>query len=1055
MEEEGQAVQTAPRGRWVPRHHVSTGAQSARRLLRLRRSVPRRQQPRIASANWSQILNPYPPVHHLSPCCMSLSSDEENGEPKNAQFQSFKKRRVQNLRACDRCRQKKIRCKFSKSLVHSSPKFSSGDGTQTPGSKCSHCVVSESTCVFTETTKKRGPPKRYVDSLESRLEKMEGLLSRLYPDGDFSQEIDLEPWTRSYKPAEPERSKATNISPDSSSDTSSNTHALPGIPALPPGDDSETDDEDTDHEYDLTQAEMVKHLRQICINPNHRRFYGKSSGIRLLREALDLKSEVSGTVPITMRDALSRGERRPDFWLLHPWERERFAPQPITYVFPEPDLLASLVELYFQYIAPLIPLLHRPTFMQGLVEGRHLVDAGFAGIVLLVCGTASRYSDDPRVLLDEANGHFHSAGWKYFNQVPLVGTSVLSAPGLHDLQITALAVLFLHGCSPPQACWSLCGIGLRLAQDVGAHRRRAYNAVPTVEDELWKRAFWVLYMLDIWMSSYLGRPCAISEETYDVDLPADCDDEYWENDDPSLAFKQPAGKTSTMAYFLNLIKVNLVHAYALRTIYSINKSKVAKGQGGEQWEQHVVADLDSALNNWLDAVPDHLRWDPTRENITHFLQSAALHASYYFVQITIHRPFIPSSRKPSCLSFPSLAICANAARACSHVADAQRRRMPNATSPNFQLPSFISGVILLLSLWGAKRSGVHLDASREMQDVQKCMLLLESAESRWPVAGRLRDLLFDLTHVGELPQSQIVSIPSLKRERSDREDEDLSQPSASTPGSYPASTPSASHGRQSTRSPSSDIPEASSPQQISQRAVAGSRRVLSNDAHSSNVMSTFGPPVPQPRAEPFTVTSPAGSYASNGYNSTFHSPSPADESGGLAAAVPVHDHTASAYPHIQPTSDHLNTQSTQAGVYGFTQQNFTAADFMQGMAPSKDQPALDVSGLQMAFASSPPYTESPQVSAPPPSNGSFNMLGAFAGDDLGYSQMHMGLPVQDNRVLGFMAPTQDGQVGVDSDTMMMWSNLPASLESEDWDTYLSNMIGFVNPQPSRSSGARY
>jgi hypothetical protein len=36
----------------------------------------------------------------------------------------------------------------------------------------------------------------------------------------------------------------------------------------------------------------------------------------------------------------------------------------------------------------------------------------------------------------------------------------------------------------------MVGIGLRLAQDVGAHRRRSHHGPPTVEDELVKRAFW-------------------------------------------------------------------------------------------------------------------------------------------------------------------------------------------------------------------------------------------------------------------------------------------------------------------------------------------------------------------------------------------------------------------------------------------------------------------------------------------------------------------------------------------------------------------------------------
>ena len=36
----------------------------------------------------------------------------------------------------------------------------------------------------------------------------------------------------------------------------------------------------------------------------------------------------------------------------------------------------------------------------------------------------------------------------------------------------------------------MVGIGIRLAQEVGAHRRKAQDHVMTVEDELWKRAFW-------------------------------------------------------------------------------------------------------------------------------------------------------------------------------------------------------------------------------------------------------------------------------------------------------------------------------------------------------------------------------------------------------------------------------------------------------------------------------------------------------------------------------------------------------------------------------------
>ena len=50
--------------------------------------------------------------------------------------------------------------------------------------------------------------------------------------------------------------------------------------------------------------------------------------------------------------------------------------------------------------------------------------------------------------------------------------------------------MYVHGTLPPHESWIMVGIGLRLAQDVGAHRRRSYHGPPTVEDELCKRAFW-------------------------------------------------------------------------------------------------------------------------------------------------------------------------------------------------------------------------------------------------------------------------------------------------------------------------------------------------------------------------------------------------------------------------------------------------------------------------------------------------------------------------------------------------------------------------------------
>ena len=108
------------------------------------------------------------------------------------------------------------------------------------------------------------------------------------------------------------------------------------------------------------------------------------------------------------------------------------------YNFPEPELLTSLTTLFFTYVAPVVPLLHRPTFMNAINDGLHLRDDKFGAIVLLVCATASRYSHDSRTSAE--GGELRNAGWKWFSQVEPFSTSVLYGPELHDLQIAAVSI---------------------------------------------------------------------------------------------------------------------------------------------------------------------------------------------------------------------------------------------------------------------------------------------------------------------------------------------------------------------------------------------------------------------------------------------------------------------------------------------------------------------------------------------------------------------------------------------------------------------------------------
>uniref|UniRef100_A0A0W0F023 Xylanolytic transcriptional activator regulatory domain-containing protein n=1 Tax=Moniliophthora roreri TaxID=221103 RepID=A0A0W0F023_MONRR len=376
-------------------------------------------------------------------------------------------------------------------------------------------------------------------------------------------------------------------------------------------------DEVKDEEDELLA--LSDSIRRLIISPDYSRFYGKSSGIMLIQTANDLKEEYT-------KEARNFGPflpslRRPGFWQPQPWEHSVCQIPRYRYDFPAEDLMNDLVDLYFKNINIFIPLLHRPTFERDVAMKLHLKNDMFGAILLLVCANGSRYSDDPRVLLDGVDS-WTSCGWKWFDQVHLVQNSLLSPGSLYDLQFYSLSSLFLLNTSAIHRCWTMVGTGIRLAQDMGAHRRQISPRL-TVEAELMKRAFWTLVCIDRVVSASMGRPCAVQDEDLDLDMPIECDDDYLvEHPDPQIGFRQPPGRPSYVAAFTSCLKLMRLLAMALRTIYSINQSKLLLGLAGPEWEQRIVTELDSALNQWVDSVPEHLKWDPNREDDIFFNQDS-------------------------------------------------------------------------------------------------------------------------------------------------------------------------------------------------------------------------------------------------------------------------------------------------------------------------------------------------------------------------------------------------------------------------------------------------
>ncbi|KAK0202540.1 fungal-specific transcription factor domain-containing protein [Desarmillaria ectypa] len=634
---------------------------------------------------------------------------------------SFNKRRMP--RACDRCREKKI-------------KWIGDDVEQ--GNRCSNCIVVNVECTYAAPAKKRGhkpipnqdsapgssnPQKRkynanYVADLERRAEELERMLKEVNPDIILPKGTEMQ-WMPRHVPT-----------------------SMQGGASRPASHTSEMAELDDDFVH-LDLGEKMKNLSLKHHKAFSERCFGPSSTLAFFMSALSTKKKVTGSLDLMQLQ---------DYSSLYPWEHATADAERSRYVFPDNDLITGLVSIYFETTNTILPILHRPTFMKDVANGLHLRDESFGCLLLLILAVASRYSDDPRVLANP--GSKLSAGWRFLVQVPIFQKAVMSPPNLHDIQGAALGAVYIIGTSVPQFSWTVIGMGLRNAIEIGLHRRKPGGYKLTADDELKKRSFWALVMFDRLLSLHLGRPIMIQEEDLDLELPVECDDEYWDiGSDGEVHFCQPANEPSKISYFNAQIQLSGIMSVVVRMLYSINKGRNMWGLTGKGWEERLVCDIDSSMNAWMNTLPNHLRWDPDRDNKLFLYQSAVLYNTYYMLQIHIHRPFL---RTASPLSELSLIISTAAARSCTRILQVHLTRI-KTTVPPILMAAFMSGTILAMNIWSSKRAG-RLPNADDLAGFEQCLATFIHAADTWNLAGRSVILLFPLLRIlGRMPPLHLLS----------------------------------------------------------------------------------------------------------------------------------------------------------------------------------------------------------------------------------------------------------------------------------------------------------
>jgi hypothetical protein len=309
------------------------------------------------------------------------------------------------------------------------------------------------------------------------------------------------------------------------------------------------------------------------------------------------------------------------------------------------------------------------------------------------------------------------------------------------------------------------------------------------------------------------------------------------------------------------------------------------------------------------------------------------------------------------VAFPSLAICTNAARSGAHVVETARHRPRfHGYEVSTALQAWTFGIVLLINIWGGKKSGSIGDPATARADVDKLKAFFAKLEQRWFLGGRIGDVLRELASQGGMPPPDPANVvpPSHKRPRG------ATAPSSAT-ASAPA-PPAQSFGLSAAPAPAANSGAAW------QRKPAGgghsiSKRASADFSHAQALFHQTG------QHSPTTHASPAPSIQE----------STASSSG---FADPAIDADIVSHKHL-PTLPRSNSDAS----LGFFGQPFSQSERQQQQQPDSAAAVIDpvhfAAFLQaqasMAGAGGP--TAAPAFSSGfPPGGAGFGLPPASAAD---------------------------------------------------------------------------
>ncbi|KAL8665033.1 MAG: hypothetical protein Q9202_002589 [Teloschistes flavicans] len=397
-----------------------------------------------------------------------------------------------------------------------------------------------------------------------------------------------------------------------------------------------------------------------------------------------------------------------------------------AFLLPPRALCDELIDSFFQWVAPVVPVINRSRFMRRYQDSINPPSLLLLQAVLLA---GSRVCTNPQLM--DANGSTTPAAMTFYKRA-----KALYDANYEEDRVTIVQALVLMGWyweGPEDVTKNVfywTRVATIVAQGSGMHRSVEGSQLSRPDKRLWKRIWWSLYTRDRSVAVALGRPVHINTDDSDVEMVTEDDFIEDEVDQPA---KYPPNAIHVQ-FFLQYVRLCEIMGLVLAQQYSV--ASKARRQNAID-----LTHSDMALADWLQNCPKEVYWEKPR----HHFWSALLHSNYYTTLCLLHRAHMPPATQEANNSgsglperaYPSRNIAFQAAGMITSIIENLQAHEELRFTPAFIVYSLFSALIMLVY---QMRSSVPSIVTVTQERMQICMNALKEVSKVWLVAKMVHTL---------------------------------------------------------------------------------------------------------------------------------------------------------------------------------------------------------------------------------------------------------------------------------------------------------------------------